>query len=61
MGTDLGLSLSASGSATSGLEGNLSRLTGDVFTGGSKPPNKWILPAIIAGVFTLAVVWILHR
>ncbi len=58
MGTDLGVSLSGSSSATSGIGGG--DTFGDLVVGGLKLP-VWLPLALIGGGFALAVVWLVTR
>lgn len=57
-GYDLGVSLSGSASATSGLDQAFSRIFGDNIVGGSP---KWMLPVLIVAGAVVAVVWILRK
>lgn len=56
-GTDVGLSASVASSATSGLQGNFSRIFGDKIVGGAKK-NPWLLAAGLGVAFILGLVWI---
>ncbi len=59
-GYDFGIALSGSSSATSGLEGNFSKIFGDKFVGGLGLP-KWALPVAIVVGGLLLLTWILRR
>ncbi len=59
-GTDLGVSLSTSSSATSGLQKGATLTYGDMIAGGKKVPI-WIPLAIIVGLFGGFVIWILSK
>jgi hypothetical protein len=58
MGTDLGVSLSGSSSATSGI--GTSRF-GDFNVGGLAGLPKWTVPLLIVGIFVVATLFVLRR
>lgn len=57
-GTDLGLALSLSSSATSGLQGN--NQFGDTIAGGSKT-NQYTLLAVLAAALILGTLFIIRK
>ncbi len=58
-GYDIGASLSASSSATSGNAGGFSQSFGDNIAGGFKLP-KWFATVAIVAVFVVAVLFIVR-
>ncbi len=57
MGTDVNASVSASSSATSGVQRGATVTRGDVIAGGFKLPTGLLLGSML-GLFVLASVWI---
>lgn len=57
---DVSLGASMASSATSGLQGNFSRIFGDAVAGGGKWP-WYVVPAVLGVVVVIAVVWIVRR
>jgi len=64
MGTDFAASLSASGSATSGIDlaGAFQHAFGDDFiVGGKKPSPDWLPAVVIAAIAAVVLVYFLRR
>jgi hypothetical protein len=60
---DIGASLSAAGSATSGLDqsGAFDNVFGDQIVGGSKPLPSWMPLAVLGIVAAVVIVWLLRK
>lgn len=62
MGTDLGLALSGSSSATSGFSSSFEgAFGGDFIVGGSKPVSPWVWIGMAAAALVVAVVYLVRK
>lgn len=62
MGTDLGLALSGSSTATSGFSANFANaFGGDFIVGGKKATPVWVWVALAAAAVVVAVVYLIRK